>query len=116
MRRSDSWLIVITGIISGVLLLAGGISATYHYTGFVSVLALQILPPNVVYPYAAYSLKLLVAGAILSLEDLALCLASPPTQTAHGPRTVKQQSPILLVSLSKNGNWCPRAIRKRGKR
>ena len=84
MKGSDFWLIVITGIISGVLLLAAGILATYHYAeGYISVLALAPFARPVVYPYAAFSLKLLVAGGILSLEDLALCLASPPTQTAR---------------------------------
>jgi|GEM_PF-4584755 hypothetical protein len=90
MKRSDFWLIVVTGIISGVLLLAGGILATYHhYTGFLSVLGPQI-PRYVVYPYSAFSLKLLGVGTVLSLEDLALCLASPPTQTAHVLKTVKR--------------------------
>jgi hypothetical protein len=88
MIRSDFWLIVVTGIISGALLFVGGILATYHYAGYSPVLD-PFAGPIVVYPYAAYSLKLLGAGAILSLVDLALCLASPPPPSSARGNALK---------------------------
>jgi len=101
MIRNDFWLIVITGIISGALLLVGGILATYHTLAFSDVLDPLLRPPNnVVYPYAAYSLKLLGAGAILSLVDLALWLASPPPPSSARGNALKTKRQKSLMHLA----------------
>jgi hypothetical protein len=83
MKRSDFHLITIIGIISGVLLLAGGIfAATYHYEFAPNPYIFMII---VVYPYAAYSGSLLVAGAMSIFVGIAAVLLAPPEETSVKP-------------------------------
>jgi hypothetical protein len=87
MRRSDFWLIVITGIISGVLLLAGGIFAATYYTEISSYPAnvIYAMGPIQVFPYAAYSGSLLGGGAVSLFIGIAYVFLATQKETSVKP-------------------------------
>lgn len=86
MKRSYFQLITIIGIISGVLLLAGGIFAATYHTEFNPPASLRlIVRAGVVYPYTAYSDSLLGAGVISTFVGIASILLAHPGKTSVKP-------------------------------
>ncbi len=91
MNRRDFQVIAITGIVLGLLLLAGGIYAyNYNYTESYGFLIIWV------HPYAAYSGGILGAGAMSIFVGIAAVLLAPPEETsvkpAPSPTNPKQPS------------------------